>query len=143
MEITILLRSKAYSNSIIKTLRYNTRHRRKGITSLFIFFCFFPYIQIIPSGTDSQPYALFFGVIILLITHPSKMIQELFYLFLIMGWSILLLFFIDSTSILSAPYLTMFPCSLLLQLPISFFASMVVLNPMFVELYTHPRRCLF
>lgn len=35
--------------------------------SLFIFFCFFPYLQVIPLPVDSQPYALILGVIIVIL----------------------------------------------------------------------------
>lgn len=65
----------------------------KSLYSLFIFFCFFPYIRIIPLDTDSQPNALLLGLIVLILYRPRKMVKELFCLFLLMVWAILLMIF--------------------------------------------------
>lgn len=47
-----------------------TNNRRGAVTAfalLFLFFVFFPYLTIIPLGTDLQPYALFMAVLLLLL----------------------------------------------------------------------------
>ena len=35
------------------------------LSFLFLIFCFFPYVKLLPLGTDSQPYALLLGMILL------------------------------------------------------------------------------
>lgn len=48
----------------------------KLFCGLFIFFCYFPYLQIIEIPTDSQPYALLFGGFIILYGLGNKLRWE-------------------------------------------------------------------
>lgn len=60
---------------------------------LLIFFSFFPYIQLVPIGTDSQPYALAVALFILPFCFKSKMkinLAYLFYIFLFAVFAILI-----------------------------------------------------
>ena len=60
---------------------------------LLIFFSFFPYIQLVPIGTDSQPYALAVAFFILPFCFKSKMkinLAYLFYIFLFAVFAILI-----------------------------------------------------
>ncbi|WP_303027327.1 hypothetical protein [uncultured Duncaniella sp.] len=60
---------------------------------IFLFFCFFPYIQIVPLSTDSQPYGLIFGGLIVFLNKSWKLNKDLFMLFLIAITSIFIFFF--------------------------------------------------
>lgn len=75
------------NGTIYRSNRWGIKY--SSIYLLFTIFCCFPYIQIIPIPTDSQPYALIGGVIILLIFKPTKLVRELYYLLIVMIWSII------------------------------------------------------
>lgn len=63
------------------------------LNKAFILFCFFPYIQLVPSEIDSQPYALLLGIIILLFNKIYKYNTNLSNLLLICIFGILFYFF--------------------------------------------------
>lgn len=73
------------------------------LITLLILSSFFPFIQIIPLGTDSQPYALMVSMIIFPFYFNRKINLSLFLLFVIAVFSIAVLFFskIDFGSIRS------------------------------------------
>lgn len=49
----------------------------------FLFFTFFPFIQIFPLGTDSQPYALLLAILLLPILAKRKVNKSILFLLLI------------------------------------------------------------
>lgn len=63
------------------------------LITLLILSSFFPFIQIIPLGTDSQPYALMVSMIILPFYFTSKINLSLFLLLIIAVFSVGMLFF--------------------------------------------------
>ena len=68
------------------------------LESLFVFFCFFPYIRIIPLPTDAQPNALALLSLIWVIFYVEKGIkQSVFWLLatLILSFSFSMTFFFD------------------------------------------------
>ncbi len=78
---------------------------------LFIFSCFFPCVTFLPSVTDSQPYAFIFSLLLMFLYFERKIIIDFFYLFIVVLYSVLLLFFheIDSMAIRSLYcYMSMF-----------------------------------
>ena len=64
-----------------------------ALITLLILSSFFPFIQIIPLGTDSQPYALMVSMIILPFYFTSKINLSLFLLLIIAVFSVGMLFF--------------------------------------------------
>ncbi|WP_286332857.1 hypothetical protein [Duncaniella freteri] len=64
-----------------------------ALKHIFLFFCFFPYIQIVPLSTDSQPYGLIFGGLIVFLNKSWKLNTDLFMLFLIAITSVFIFFF--------------------------------------------------
>lgn len=55
---------------------------------VFLFFCFFPYLKIIPIPTDSQPYALAIGIFIISAVGFRYLKKELYYLLIVALFSI-------------------------------------------------------
>lgn len=53
----------------------------RGLYVIFLISCFFPYIQIVPLGTDSQPYGLAFGLVIIFLKRIRHLNKDLFLLF--------------------------------------------------------------
>lgn len=50
------------------------------LETLFLIFCFFPYVQIINLGTDSQPYALALSLLLFPLLIKQKISKDIFYL---------------------------------------------------------------
>lgn len=103
----------------------------KPLLYLFLFFCFFPYLRILPINLDAQPYALILGFFITIFLLPRKLPKSIFILLYIMIIAILLwvamgmqlvefrslmnyfsLFFITTASFLSLKYLNGLPYNL-------------------------------
>lgn len=62
------------------------------LCKLYILFCLFPYIQIVPLGTDSQPYALLLGIIITCEYGFRKLNKYFLLLFVCMLFAVLIFF---------------------------------------------------
>ena len=58
---------------------------------LFIVFCLFPYIRILPINIDAQPNALILGTLIIAITKPIKVKKYIFDLLLVLVFAIILM----------------------------------------------------
>lgn len=64
----------------------------KFLIYLFYFFCFFPYIQILPFNTDSQPNALIIAAILCCLgKRDAKMNKSLFFLLLTLMCALIIL----------------------------------------------------
>lgn len=60
---------------------------------LFLFFCFFPYIKIIPMETDTQPYAMIIGIIVMLSYPFYQSYKDIRWLFILVILSIIIAIF--------------------------------------------------
>lgn len=60
---------------------------------LFLLFCFFPYIQLLPINTDSQPYALCIGLVALMIFGIRRLDINIFCLLVVALFSVIFLLF--------------------------------------------------
>lgn len=65
----------------------------KLLAYLFLFFCFYPYIDIFGLGTDTQPNALLFGSILFLGIPKKKVNTPIILLWLLLVLSMLLVFY--------------------------------------------------
>ena len=65
----------------------------RAIAYIFIFFCFFPYIDLIGLGTDTQPNALLLSAIILFTIKNKKINKPIILLWLMFAMSIVLALF--------------------------------------------------
>jgi hypothetical protein len=59
---------------------------------LFLFFCFFPYIKILPLGTDSQPTALLISFVLFFLHIKNKVSKDFVYLCITFLFSMCILF---------------------------------------------------
>jgi len=64
----------------------------KVLATIFLLFCFFPYIDLLGIGTDTQPNALIVGALILLTTTKNKINTPLILLWLLFFCSLFLFF---------------------------------------------------
>ena len=62
----------------------------KGIIYIFIFFCFFPYLDFLQLGTDTQPNALILATILLFAVPNKKLNKPILFLFLVFVLSLFL-----------------------------------------------------
>lgn len=66
--------------SVSKAIKHNTSN---SLFSGLIIFCFFPYLQLIPLPTDSQPYALLISILILIANGFRFVYKESLYLLIV------------------------------------------------------------
>lgn len=60
---------------------------------LFLFFCFFPFVRVLPLDMDAQPNALILGALIILFSGRKEIKKYNFYLLLILLTAIILMIF--------------------------------------------------
>lgn len=80
---------------ITHSVQFITLRSRRFIFLLytFIWFCFFPFVQLFPLGTDSQPNALLIAILVFIIKPVFKINKNFFLLLILFLFTILLLFF--------------------------------------------------
>jgi len=95
----------------------------KFLAHVFFFFCFFPYINVINLGTDTQPNALVLGSIMLFTLNKKKINLPIILLWVLFGLSILLYF---KSSVNFFDYLK--NCFNYLSLPLTCMATYAIYN---------------
>ncbi|MBT8229128.1 MAG: hypothetical protein KJO50_02640 [Bacteroidia bacterium] len=65
----------------------------KGLIQIFLLFCFFPYIDIIHIGTDTQPNALIFGSILLFAIKDKRLNGPIIILWMLFCLSLVMAMF--------------------------------------------------
>lgn len=103
---------------------------------LFLFFCFFPYLRILPLPLDSQPNALILAVCIFVISFHNKVAKEIKYLLFVLFSAIIcmvcswegvlgLRILTNYVSLFFITYATYVALRYLNGLPYSFFCNVV------------------